>query len=90
MSGAPRGSGQSRAELPSPTVERSTKGEWWRDGGGGVRWESAPSALSSHWSERRRGGTRLESLAAIGQRRAEGGSRGVRTVCSRQTPVRNR
>lgn len=35
MAGAPRGSGQSPAELPSPTVERSTPAEWRRGGGGG-------------------------------------------------------
>lgn len=37
MAGAPRGSGPSPAEMPSPAVERSTLDGWWRDGGGGVR-----------------------------------------------------
>lgn len=85
MAGAPRGSGQSPAELPSPTVECSTPAEWRRGGGGGVRGRRQHRVrLAPIGQSGAGGGTRVRSLAAIGQRRREGGApregggRGVR------------
>lgn len=78
MAGALRGSGPSPAELPSPTVERSTLDGWWRDGGSGVRGgerRARLARLAPIGQSGAGGGTGVRSLAAIGQRRREGRAR---------------
>lgn len=75
MAGAPRGSGPSPSELPSPTVERSALDGWRRDGGGGVRGSERRARLAPIGRRGAGGGTGVRILAAIGQRRCEGGAR---------------
>lgn len=85
--GAPRGSGQSLAEPPSPTVERSTPA--WVAAGrrGRAEHERAPSPLGSHWSERRRGaGHTCEAWPLLASGGA-GAGRGVRAPAAVRPPV---